>query len=104
MFSEIGIKIEQLNPITNYKEENVLSLDNLQIIEDDPKPILEPITSNPFGTTNFNVQNMNINLDPSVLNNMISKYVSEMLYNGRISGGVHRETPRPSKDIIKTET
>lgn len=81
LFQELGITIKKLDRIAKYKEDTVLSIDNVTLVED-KKPQLEvPNTSNPFGFGNHieNV-NVNVNLDPELLSSLISQHVSKMLF------------------------
>jgi hypothetical protein len=74
LFSEIGIKIEQLEPVTNYKENDLIPInaDSIQVIDNSPK--IKPPS---FGNMHVDVH---LELDPEI-SKLLSQHISNMLLN-----------------------
>lgn len=69
LFEEIGIKIEQLEP--KYKENDVITMDNIKVTENEEKPMFTTPIMN--GTPIVNIQ-----LDPEI-SHLLSQQISKML-------------------------
>jgi hypothetical protein len=90
LFSEIGIKIEQLEPVTNYKENDLISIntDNIQVIDNSPK--IEHTT--PFGNMHVDVH---LELDPEI-SKLLSQHISNMLFS-------QKEKTKPQWNMLYNE-